>query len=246
MKITFLGTNGWYDTETGNTVCTLINAKDRYIVLDAGNGLRRLDKFMSRPKPVDMFISHFHLDHTEGLHTLVKFVFLPELRVFGQPGTKDALNTLVNLPFTVPFDKLPYKAEVFDIEEGHHDLGYKVRCLPLPHASPCFGYRFEIDGKTIAYCTDTGPCDNIVELGRGADLLITECAFRRGETSASWPHLNPETAIELAKRSGCKKLALTHFDAYRWPDLDVRREVLSLRSEFPELTVAFDGDQIEI
>ena len=24
IKIIFLGTNGWYDTETGNTVCTFI------------------------------------------------------------------------------------------------------------------------------------------------------------------------------------------------------------------------------
>jgi ribonuclease BN (tRNA processing enzyme) len=24
MKIVFLGTNGWYDTSTGNTICTLL------------------------------------------------------------------------------------------------------------------------------------------------------------------------------------------------------------------------------
>ncbi|MFA5311932.1 MAG: ribonuclease Z [Methanomassiliicoccales archaeon] len=246
MRITFLGTNGWYDTETGNTVCTLISASDRYIVLDAGNGLGRLDKFMTRQRPVDIFLSHFHLDHTQGLHTLVKFLFIPEMRIFGQPGTEKALDTLVNLPFTVPLDQLPYKAEVTELSEGYHDVGYKVRCLPLIHASPCFGYRFEIDGKTIAYCTDTGPCDNIIELGRGADLLITECAFRSGETSAKWPHLNPETAIDAAKRSGCKRLALTHFDAHRWPDLDSRKGVLSLKSEFPELTVAFDGEHMDI
>ncbi|MCE5295587.1 MAG: ribonuclease Z [Euryarchaeota archaeon] len=246
MRVTFLGTNGWYDTETGNTVCTMISANDRYVILDAGNGLSRMDKFMARSRPVDLFLSHFHLDHTEGLHTLVKFLFVPEMRIFGQPGTKQALDTLVNFPFTVPLDQLPYRAEVTELAEGHHDVGYKVRCLPLIHASSCFGYRFEIDGRTIAYCTDTGPCDNIVELGRDADLLITECAFRRGETSERWPHLNPEMAIEIAKRSGCKRLVLTHFDAHRWPDLDARKDVLSLRSEFPELTVAFDGEHIDI
>jgi len=246
MRVTFLGTNGWYDTETGNTVCTLIDAKDRYIVLDAGNGLGKLDKYMSRLKPVDMFLSHFHLDHTEGLHTLVKFVFVPELRIFGQPGTKEALDRLVNLPFTVPLEQLPYKAEVEEMSEGHHDIGYKVRCLPLVHASPCFGYRIDIDGVSIAYCTDTGPCDNIIELAKGVDLLIAECAFRSGETSKGWPHLNPELAIDIAKRSGCKRLALTHFDAHRWPDLEARRQVLSLRKDFPELTVAFDGEHIDI
>src|SRR5512133_3300020 len=110
MRITFLGTSGWYDTDTGNTICTLLECKDRYIVLDAGNGLHRLDRFMSQQKPVDLFLSHFHLDHTMGLHTLVKFVFMKELTIYGQPGTISTLDRLVNLPFTVPLDQLPYPA----------------------------------------------------------------------------------------------------------------------------------------
>lgn len=28
MRIIFLGTNGWYDTDTGNTVCILLESKD--------------------------------------------------------------------------------------------------------------------------------------------------------------------------------------------------------------------------
>ena len=35
MKITFLGTNGWYDTKTGNTICTLIETKDYFIILQS-------------------------------------------------------------------------------------------------------------------------------------------------------------------------------------------------------------------
>jgi len=36
MKITFLGTNGWYDTDCGNTICTLLETTKAYILLDAG------------------------------------------------------------------------------------------------------------------------------------------------------------------------------------------------------------------
>ncbi|QLH75098.1 MAG: ribonuclease Z [Methanomassiliicoccales archaeon] len=246
MKITFLGTNGWYDTATGNTVCTLLSTKERYIVLDAGNGIWKLDRYMTSVRPVDLFLSHFHLDHTIGLHTLVKFSFIPEMRIFGQIGTSQALNTLVNLPFTVPLDQLPYRVEVRDLEEGEHEIGYKVTCLPLVHASPCYGYRYEIDGKVIAYTTDTGPCDNIERLARDADVLIAECAFRKGETSAKWPHLNPETAIDIAIRSGCRKLILTHFDAHRWPDLRERQSIKDLVKDFNGLIVAFDDEQVEI
>ena len=36
MIITLLGTNGWFDTETGQTMCTLIRTRDYSVILDAG------------------------------------------------------------------------------------------------------------------------------------------------------------------------------------------------------------------
>ena len=44
MKVLFLGTNGWYDTKTGNTTCILIETKKEYIILDAGNGFYKIDR----------------------------------------------------------------------------------------------------------------------------------------------------------------------------------------------------------
>jgi len=36
LKVIFLGTNGWYDTATGNTICTFVQTKRYDILLDAG------------------------------------------------------------------------------------------------------------------------------------------------------------------------------------------------------------------
>lgn len=52
MRIIFLGTNGWYDTDTGNTTCALIDTKSCYIILDAGNGIYKADKYIKENKPV--------------------------------------------------------------------------------------------------------------------------------------------------------------------------------------------------
>ncbi|MEK7333592.1 MAG: ribonuclease Z, partial [Nitrospirota bacterium] len=60
MKITFLGTNGWYDTATGNTICILVETERYDIILDAGNGLYKADRYISNKKPVYLFLSHFH------------------------------------------------------------------------------------------------------------------------------------------------------------------------------------------
>ena len=75
MKVVFLGTNGWYDTETGNTICTLLQTDRFDIILDAGNGIHKVDRHIDGGKPVFLFLSHFHVDHIEGLHILAKFRF---------------------------------------------------------------------------------------------------------------------------------------------------------------------------
>jgi len=247
MQVTFLGTNGWYDSPTGNTVSALISAQDYDIILDAGNGIAKADRYMTQDKPAFLFLSHFHLDHTEGLHTLVKFRFRKGLTLCGGIGTTADLAGLLREPYTVPLEKVPFEVTVKELKEGVHELPFTVTCLPLVHPVPCMGYRFEIDGRVVTYCTDTGTCDNAVTLARGADLLITECGLKPGEKSPLWPHMNPEDAIEVAKRSGARRLALTHFGAEVYKTLEERRALAKqFEKECPGLLVAEDDMTAEV
>ena len=239
MQVIFLGTNGWYDSPTGNTICTLINSDKYHIILDAGNGLYKADRYIKDDLPVYLFLSHFHLDHIEGLHVLSKFRF-PSLTIFGQKGTKQALNTIINEPFTVPLDKLPYPVEVRELSPGPYKLPFALDCRFLVHASPCLGYRFDLDGKIITYCPDTGVCENAVLLAADADLLIAECAHLPGEENPAWPHLNPEDAAAIARQAKAKRLALTHFDAGRYTSLQMRREAVATVQDFPGIVVGED------
>jgi ribonuclease BN (tRNA processing enzyme) len=247
MKVTFLGTNGWYDTVTGNTCSVLIQAEEYDIILDAGNGIAKADHYITQDKPAYLFISHFHIDHIAGLHTLVKFKFPKGLAIFGQIGTAAILKRFVAEPFTVPFTQLPYPVRFVELEEGKHAIPFPVECLPLVHPAPCYGYRLTLDGKVITYCTDTGFCDNAVTLARNADLLITECGLKPGQDSPGWPHLNPETAIHIAKKAHAKRLALMHFGAEVYRTLDDRHAVQKrFEKEFPGLVVATDDLTIDI
>lgn len=225
MQVTFLGTNGWFDTPTGNTVSVLVRTRDYDIIFDAGNGIHKTDRYISQEKPVFLFLSHFHLDHVAGLHTLVKFRFNQGLAIICMPGGKSLINTFVNEPFTVPLENLPYPVKVIELDKGTHKLPFTAECLPLVHTVPCYGYRVEIDGKVIAFCTDTGVCDNAVTLARDADLLITECGLKPGESSPDWPHLNPRDAIGIAERAHAKRLALVHFGATIYPTIEERKAV---------------------
>ena len=247
MEIRLLGTNGWYDTKTGDTTCVFVDSKDYYLVFDAGNGIHKLDSVIKKPKPVYLFLSHFHLDHISGLHILNKFDFPKGLTIIGQKGTGKVLETFVSQPFTIPFSEYSYPVTILDLSEGEHGIPFRVESRKLVHSTDCMGYRVQIDGKIIAFCTDTGICDNAIVLARNADVLITECSLKPGQANPLWPHLNPETAVSIAKQSNAGKLVLIHFDANTYRTLDDRFSILSeIGMEFENLIIGVDNKRITI
>jgi len=242
MRVIFLGTNGWYDTATGNTICVLVKTEDAFIIFDAGNGFHKLDAYITPDRPVYLLLSHMHLDHVEGLHALNKFSFPKGLTIITQSGSATALKRLINRPYTVPLNKLPYAIKVIELSAGSMGLPFRLAWRRLLHASPCVGYRVSYKGKTVSYCTDTGYCREAVQLAKNADLLIAECSYKSGQYNEKWPHLNPEEAARVAKESGAGRLALTHFDANIYRTLKQRKEAEACaRKLFPNTFAAQDG-----
>ena len=250
MKAVFLGTNGWYSTALGNTSCVLLDTQKYYVVLDAGDGLHKLNNFVDSDKPIILFLSHLHLDHIIGLHVLNKFKFSQGIAIYGYEGTEDGLK-IIDHPYTAHLNQLSTKVTVHDIKDGKHYHPFPFTCKLLVHADQCLGYRIELDNKVIAYCTDTGICKNIYDLSENADLLITECSLKPMQNiekwSEKWPHLRPEDSANIAKESNVRKLVLTHFDAnnYRSKEDRILAEACAQKI-FRETVAAFDGDKIEI
>lgn len=247
MKIIFLGTNGWYTSPTGNTACILIDSKDYYVVLDAGNGIYKLDEYIKEDKPIFLFTSHFHIDHVSGFHTLAKFHFLQGLNICVAKGRRKDLDAFVHPPYTIGIEKkveniknLPFDVRLHELSEKNNTLPFPVSCIELFHVYRGHGYRFELDGKIIAYSGDTGICDNSYKLAKDADLLIHECSYDapRGD---NWGHVDPTQAAQLAKKSNAKKLILTHFDASIYNSFE-KRKIAEKKAQkiFPNTTAARD------
>lgn len=246
-KITFLGTNGWFDSSTGSTTSVLIEHKEYYIILDAGNGISKLKQYINYDKPVYLFLSHFHIDHISGLHTLSMNRFSKGLYIIVQKGGKEILNQVISAPFTAPMEKLPYHIEIIEVCEDNTQFPFKATFLPLVHTTFTLGARFEIDEKIITYCTDTSYCENAITLASNADVLIAECSMRPNEVTDASIHLNPELAAKIAKESDAKKLMLMHFDASRYLNMESRGEAeLNAKETFAYSYTSWDGLEVEV
>ena len=246
MKLTFLGTNGWFDSPTGNTPSAVLETANYNIIFDAGFGLARAGSALNPDKPTFLFISHFHIDHICGLHALPNLHFSQPLTVFGRKDLKKMFKTIINHPYGAPLSFLNYKVNLVPLKEGDYKLPFSFSCKQLKHTDTSLGYRLNIDGKIIVYCSDTAICENDRLLAQDADLLIHECAFVPGEVS-DWGHSNPEEVATMAKQVNVKKLALTHFGAGRYSSLEIRKNSENVAKDiFPNTIAATDGLVLEV
>jgi ribonuclease BN (tRNA processing enzyme) len=103
------------------------------------------------------------------------------------------------------------KGQAWTITVGHAE-----------HVQPyleCLAFRLDSDDGSLCYSGDSSPCDELVELARGCDVLIHMNHYVSGtEPSAAYRaacghHLGN---ADLARKAGVKTLVLTHIP----PDID--------------------------
>jgi ribonuclease Z len=247
MKIIFLGTNGWYDTKTGNTICTFVETDKYNLIFDAGNGFYKLDRYINFNKPAYLFLSHLHVDHIEGLHTLDKLKQKLDLNIYCFEGYMKKLKYFLDSPFTANPKNMSINVKFQSFKEGEYKSPFNFTVKKLLHANAAFGFRINLDGKILSYCCDTALCENDKQLSKKADLLIHECSFLKKPESNAWGHSSPIEVARMALEQGIKKLALTHFDSSIYLSMKQRKEAEKLaKSIFPNSLVAKDDLEIVI
>jgi ribonuclease BN (tRNA processing enzyme) len=100
------------------------------------------------------------------------------------------------------------------------------------------------------YVTDVehinGIDPNVVKLAENADLLIHDAQYTPEELKEKkgWGHSSWEQAVEVAERSGAKKLALFHHDPEHTDNFLFRMEN-ECRKIFDRAFLAIEGQTIE-
>jgi len=149
VEITFLGTSSGVPTRARNVSSIALRLPQRAEVwlFDCGEGTQhqilRSDVKISQLSKI--FITHMHGDHIFGLMGLLASCGLAGnaqyIEIFGPPGLEDYLKACTRYSHTHFNNRL----KVYTSSPGllYEDAEYRVKCLPLKHRIPAFGYAVE-------------------------------------------------------------------------------------------------------
>ena len=238
MRLTVVGCSGSFPGPASAASCYLVEAGSTRVVLDLGPGALGPLADATDIYALDaILLSHLHADHCLDLCSLyVARRYHPEggptgkVPVYGPAGTADRMDQAYAMT-----DK-PGMVEVFDFVTWDAATTYAigdltVRVARVNHPVETYAIRLEHEGRAIVYSGDTGASAALVDLARGADLLLCEAAFHDGRDHIPDLHLNGREAAEHAQAAGAKRLVLTHLPPWNDPERTLA-----------EARPVFDGD----
>lgn len=218
MKATILGSGTAVPSLRRGSAGILLQDGGGNSLIDCGYGtVHKLLRLGLTYHDIDrIFFTHIHPDHVCDLTILLfgsRYHLEPrekDLTLVGAPGFKKFFEglTAAYRHWLVP---TTYSISIVEQDEETREYdGLTVATRKVNHMDLSRGYRFTGEtGAAFAVSGDTDSCDNMVELGKNADLLVLECSFPDDMKVSG--HLTPREAGRLARRADCKKLCLTHF-----------------------------------
>jgi ribonuclease BN (tRNA processing enzyme) len=243
-RLILLGTGGGPRPRTNRIASSqVILVNDSVYVVDCGDGVAR--QLVAAGVPLarlrHIFITHHHSDHnadygnlilgawTVGLETRVDTWGPPPLekitRLFFEMNDYDIRIRIADegKPPLVP---LVHPHELTRGGRVFNDGAMKVTTAVVSHppVQPALAYRFDTSDRSIVISGDTTPSDNLIQLAKGADVLVHEAMYLPAidRLAARVPnatrlkehilasHTAAEDAGRVAQAAGVKLLVLSH------------------------------------
>lgn len=212
-------------------------------VVDAGNGVARQVALAGLPLKAlsHVWITHLHSDHVADAFALPWLAWSGALTtpvvVHGPRGLarmgRDWLRfARVDIETRVADEGRPDLRRMLSVAEVQPGRvldagGLRVTAARVEHPPlvDSFAYRFDWAGKSVVWSGDTRPSRALVDLARGADVLVHEVMYlpameRLIASESNAPtlrahllasHTLAEQAGEIAAAAGVKTLVMSHF-----------------------------------
>jgi ribonuclease Z len=215
-ELILLGSAGALPDKARESTYMVLRGEESSILLDCGGSpLQRLQRAGVDLNKLDsLIVTHHHPDHIYGVPALLLGLWLFGRETFQIFGPKRSVSALASIMDTLEWRDWPLTMVVafkgVEMEEGYtviETVDFSITTSPVVHLLPTIAVRMtsKATGKSIVYSSDTEPCESLVRLGMGADVLIHESTGDyRGHSTAS-------QAGAVAKLCGAKKLVLIHF-----------------------------------
>ena len=200
--------------------CYAVVIGDKVYVVDCGYGAsEQLVRAGLRLRDIrNLFITHNHPDHNIELGTLIYFAWYAGLTrpldVYGPPPLKTVLDAYLQAlkpDVDVWLDDIghppmgPVTAHELSRPQAVMDDGtVKVSCTLVKH-TPIFkslGYRIDAPGRSIAFSGDTSPMESVVQLAKGADVLVHEAIYLNPNQPAARAGQAGDARIDTGDRRG--------------------------------------------
>lgn len=241
----------------GNTSCFSAAREGTLAVFDCGSGLAGLGARMMEPggpDRADLFLSHLHFDHVQGLLAF-RPLFCPEkeLHFYGRPGFAGHLNRLLSPPlWPVGLADFPAAVKFHEIRPG--------MSVPLPgggtvtaekgrHPNGCLAYRLDSGGKSLVYALDCEPdgatTRRLAAFAREASLLIWDASFNEAGLRPGWGHSTWRQGLAIAQAAQVKRVLMAHY-CVDYDDVFLRGEEALSRAASPAVSFAKEGMVIEL
>jgi len=203
--------------------CALLCCEGARILIDAGVGIRKTEKFLqARGMTFEdlsaVFVTHEHGDHCKALQCLDKY---PHIKIFANRPTASYIKSAY--PRTKALEWRAFTTgDIFDF------CGVRVNPFSIPHdTSDAVGYCFKTGGKSIVWMTDIGKITHLAErVALEANILVLESNYcpkmledsdrpheLKKRIRGGSGHLSNDAALELIKRLNAEvveKIFLAH------------------------------------
>jgi ribonuclease Z len=269
VQVTLLGTGSPTLSVERMGPCTLIEAGSERLLFDAGRGcaIRLAQARVPWRDLTQVFLTHLHADHTFALPDLHVMGWVlgrtDTLEVHGPSGTSEMMTSMIRAVEpdiasrlrSVPTRKPPvYHATEIQPGVVYERGGMKVTAFEVPHSiSPAFGYRIDVNGRSIVLSGDTRYSENLIRNAQGVDVLVHEVVFGAAtaeQQQIANAHTTPEQAAQVFAATKPKLAIYSHLILFGAPADDVvaaTQKGYSGRVEMgTDLTVIEVGDSINI